>query len=186
MTIVRRDNNMVIAFIKGAPDIFLEDCVWIEDRDGTRKLEDKDKKEILAMVAQNIESAVKDFKQIEFSPEDASRTERDFLAQVVRTAIDAGATSINIPDTVGYAIPEEFSDLIRLLIKKSPELGKKVVLSVHCHNDLGLATANSLAAVIAGANQVECTVNGIGERGGNASLEEIAMTIDTRADFMNC
>jgi 2-isopropylmalate synthase len=146
----------------------------------------KDKKEILAMAVQSIKSAVKDFKQIEFSPEDASRTERDFLAEVVRSVIDAGATSVNIPDTVGYAIPEEFGDLIRFLVKKNPEFGKSVILSVHCHNDLGLATANSLAAVLAGANQVECTVNGIGERAGNASLEEIAMTIDTRADFMRC
>ena len=146
----------------------------------------KNKKEILAMVAQNIKSAARDFKQIEFSPEDASRTERDFLTQVVRAAIDAGATSINIPDTVGYTVPQEFTELIRFLIKKNPSLGKKVVLSVHCHNDLGLATANSLAAVLAGANQVECTVNGIGERGGNASLEEVVMTIDTRADFMDC
>ena len=126
----------------------------------------KNKKEILAMVTQHIRSSAKDFKQVEFSPEDASRTERDFLSQVVRTAIDAGATSINIPDTVGYAIPEEFGDLIRLLVRENPELGKSVALSVHCHNDLGLATANSLAAVLAGANQVECTVNGIGEREG--------------------
>ena len=146
----------------------------------------KNKKEILAMVGREIRSAVKDFKQIEFSPEDASRTERDFLAETVRAAINAGATSINIPDTVGYAVPQEFAELIRFLIKRNPGLGKSVVLSVHCHNDLGLATANSLAAVLAGANQVECTVNGIGERAGNASLEEIAMTIDTRADFMNC
>ena len=87
---------------------------------------------------------------------------------------------------MGYTVPQEFTDLIRFLIAKNPGLGKKIVLSVHCHNDLGLATANSLAAVLAGANQVECTVNGIGERAGNASLEEIAMTIDTRADFMNC
>ncbi|HOW58511.1 MAG TPA: 2-isopropylmalate synthase [Candidatus Omnitrophota bacterium] len=146
----------------------------------------KDKKEILAMAVQNIKSAVKDFKQIEFSPEDASRTERDFLVQTVRAAIDAGATSINIPDTVGYAIPEEFGDLIRFVIKKNPELGKSIVLSVHCHNDLGLATSNSLAAILAGANQVECTINGIGERAGNASLEELVMTIHTRKDFMNC
>lgn len=146
----------------------------------------KDKKEILAMAVQNIRSAARDFRQIEFSPEDASRTERDFLVQIVRAAIDAGATSINIPDTVGYAIPEEFGDLIALLVRKNPALGKKVVLSVHCHNDLGLATSNSLAAILAGANQVECTVNGIGERAGNASLEELAMIIDTRKDFTDC
>lgn len=146
----------------------------------------KDKKEILKMVSEHIRSARKDFRQIEFSPEDASRTERDFLVEVVRTAIAAGADSINIPDTVGYTVPQEFEKVIALLIKKNPVLGKKVVLSVHCHNDLGLAVANSLAAVLAGANQVECTVNGIGERAGNASLEEIVMAIDTRKDFVNC
>ncbi len=146
----------------------------------------KDKREILKMVSENIRSARKDFKQIEFSPEDASRTEPGFLAQVVQAAVQAGATSINVPDTVGYAVPSEFGELIHFLIKKCPVLGKEVFLSVHCHNDLGLAVANSLAAVLAGANQIECTVNGIGERAGNASLEEIVMTIDTRKDFMNC
>lgn len=146
----------------------------------------KDKKEILKMAYDNIKSARKDFEQIEFSPEDASRTEPQFLAEAVRAAIEAGATSINVPDTVGYAVPEEFGDLMRFLIKKNPSLGKKVVLSVHCHNDLGLAVANSLAAVLAGANQVECTINGIGERAGNASLEELVMAIDTRRDFVNC
>lgn len=146
----------------------------------------KRKSEILKIAYEGISAASKNFKQIEFSPEDAARTEPHFLVQVVKAAIDAGATSINIPDTVGYTVPQEFSELIHLLIKKNPSLGKKVILSVHCHNDLGLAVANSLAAVLAGANQVECTVNGIGERAGNASLEEIAMAIDTRKDFMNC
>jgi 2-isopropylmalate synthase len=146
----------------------------------------KGKREILKMAVQNIRSAAKDFRQVEFSPEDASRTEPKFLNEVVRAAIDAGATSINIPDTVGYTVPEEFSKLIGDLIRKNPDLGKTVVLSVHCHNDLGLATANSLAAVQAGANQVECTLNGIGERAGNASLEEVVMAIDTRRDFLDC
>lgn len=146
----------------------------------------KDKKEILKMIADQIKSAKKDFKQIEFSPEDASRTERDFLHLVVRAAIDAGATSINVPDTVGYTVPHEFNEVIRGLVKKIPELGKSVILSVHCHNDLGLAVANSLAAVQAGANQIECTVNGIGERAGNASLEEVVMAMDTRKDFFDC
>ena len=146
----------------------------------------KDKHEILDMVTQNIQSARKDFEQIEFSPEDASRTEPQFLVEVVRTAIAAGATSINVPDTVGYTVPQEFSDLIHLLIKKNTGLGKKTILSVHCHNDLGLAVANSLSAVLAGANQVECTINGIGERAGNASLEELVMAIDTRKDFVKC
>lgn len=146
----------------------------------------KKKEEILELAVENIKSARKDFRDIEFSPEDAARTERDFLYEVVRAAVDAGATVVNIPDTVGYAIPGEFGDLIAYLVKKIPELGKKVTLSVHCHNDLGLATANSLAAVLAGANQVECTVNGIGERAGNASMEELVMAIDTRSDFINC
>ena len=146
----------------------------------------KDKSEILKMVSENIRAARRDFNRIEFSPEDASRTEPQFLAQVVQAAVAAGATSVNIPDTVGYAVPQEFGDLIRFLIKKCPALGREVILSVHCHNDLGLAVANSLAAVLAGANQVECTVNGIGERAGNASLEEIAMAIDTRRDFVGC
>ena len=146
----------------------------------------KGKAEILQMAVQNIQSARKDFREIEFSPEDASRTEPAFLVEVVRAAMDAGATSINIPDTVGYAVPQEFEKLIALLIRKNPELGKKVVLSVHCHNDLGLATANSLAAILAGANQVECTVNGIGERAGNASMEELVMALDTRKDFIDC
>jgi 2-isopropylmalate synthase len=146
----------------------------------------KDKREILEMAVRNIQSAKKDFKEIEFSPEDAARTEPQFLVEVVRAAIDAGATTVNIPDTVGYTVPEEFKELIRILIQKNPELGKEVILSVHCHNDLGLATANSLAAVLAGANQVECTVNGIGERAGNASLEEMVMAVDTRKDFIHC
>ena len=146
----------------------------------------KKKEEILALARDTVKSAKKDFKEIEFSPEDAARTERDFLLAAVRTAVDAGATVVNIPDTVGYAIPEEFGDLIAYLVKKVPSLGKKVTLSVHCHNDLGLATANSLAAIQAGANQVECTINGIGERAGNASMEEIVMAIDTRKDFIDC
>ena len=146
----------------------------------------KGKKEIIQIAVDHIRSARKNFNQIEFSPEDASRTEPQFLAEVTRAAIEVGATSINIPDTVGYTVPREFEDLIHFLIKKNPGLGKKIVLSVHCHNDLGLAVANSLAAVLAGANQVECTINGIGERAGNASLEEIVMAIDTRRDFIHC
>ncbi|MBI4398577.1 MAG: 2-isopropylmalate synthase [Candidatus Omnitrophica bacterium] len=145
----------------------------------------KSKEEIYDIAVEHIRYAKKFCQDIEFSPEDASRTEREFLAEVVRRAIRAGATTVNIPDTVGYAIPEEFGELIRFLIRKNPELGKKVTLSVHCHNDLGLAVANSLAAICAGANQVECTINGIGERAGNASMEELVMAIDTRADLMD-
>ncbi|MBI3999960.1 MAG: 2-isopropylmalate synthase [Candidatus Omnitrophica bacterium] len=145
----------------------------------------KKKSEILKLAVQNIKYGKKFFKDVEFSPEDAARTERAFLAEVVEAGVDAGATTVNIPDTVGYSMPNEFGDLIAFLIKKIPVLGQSVNLSVHCHNDLGLAVANSLAAIQNGANQVECTVNGIGERAGNASMEEIVMAIDTRRDLMS-
>jgi len=145
----------------------------------------KDKSEIIKLAVQNIKYGKKFFEDVEFSPEDAARTERTFLVDAVRAGIEAGATTVNIPDTVGYTMPNEFGDLIAFLIQKCPGLGTKVNLSAHCHNDLGLAVSNSLAAIQNGANQVECTVNGIGERAGNASMEEIVMAIDTRRDLMN-
>ncbi|MEM7431711.1 MAG: 2-isopropylmalate synthase [Pseudomonadota bacterium] len=119
---------------------------------------------------------------VEFSPEDASRTELAYLAEVVSAAIEAGATTINIPDTVGYTVPAEFDELFRYLKTHVADIDD-VTLSVHCHDDLGMAVANSLAAVRAGARQIECTINGIGERAGNCSLEEVVMAIKTRAEF---
>jgi len=119
---------------------------------------------------------------VEFSPEDAARTDVPFLCEVVEAVIGAGAKVVNIPDTVGYTVPEEFYRLIRTLKEKVPNI-ERAVISVHCHNDLGLAVANSLAAIQAGARQVECTVNGLGERAGNASMEEVVMALRTRADF---
>ena len=119
---------------------------------------------------------------VEFSAEDAGRSDLDFLCRIVEAAIDAGARTINIPDTVGYNVPEQFAHTIRSLIERVPN-ADKAVFSVHCHNDLGLAVANSLAAVRAGARQVECTINGLGERAGNASLEEIVMAVRTRRDI---
>src|SRR5260221_7313469 len=116
---------------------------------------------------------------VEFSPEDATRSDVDFLCSFVQTAVDAGATTVNIPDTVGYAIPEEYASLISTIRQRVRGI-EKVTISVHCHNDLGLAVANSIAALKAGARQVECTVNGIGERAGNASLEEIVMVLNVR------
>ncbi len=121
---------------------------------------------------------------VEFSPEDASRTELSYLAEVVGAAIEAGATTVNIPDTVGYTVPAEFDRLFRYLIERVDGIDD-ITLSVHCHNDLGMAVANSLAAVHAGARQVECTINGIGERAGNCSLEEIVMALKTRSEFFN-
>jgi 2-isopropylmalate synthase len=120
---------------------------------------------------------------VEFSLEDASRSELDFMCRIIEKVIDAGARTINIPDTVGYAIPEEFGYTIGQLLQRIPN-ADKAIFSVHCHNDLGLAVANSLAAVTAGARQVECTINGLGERAGNASLEEFVMAIRTRKDLL--
>ncbi|MDH5632723.1 MAG: 2-isopropylmalate synthase [Gammaproteobacteria bacterium] len=122
---------------------------------------------------------------VEFSPEDAGRSDPDFLCRVLEAVIDAGARTLNIPDTVGYNIPSQFGDLIKTLRERIPN-SDKAVFSVHCHNDLGLAVANSLAAVVNGARQVECTINGLGERAGNASLEEIVMAVRTRQDVFDC
>jgi len=122
---------------------------------------------------------------VEFSPEDAGRSDIDFLCRIIERVIGAGATTINIPDTVGYTLPEHFGGLIRTLRERVPN-ADKVVWSVHCHNDLGLAVANSLSAILAGARQVECTINGLGERAGNASLEEIVMAVRTRQDIFGC
>ncbi len=122
---------------------------------------------------------------VEFSPEDAGRSELDFLCRVLEAVIEAGATTINIPDTVGYNLPHQFGELIRQLIERVPN-SDKAVFSVHCHNDLGLAVGNSLAAVLNGARQVECTINGLGERAGNAALEEIVMAVRTRQDLFTC
>jgi len=120
---------------------------------------------------------------VEFSAEDGSRSDRDFLCKIFEAAIEAGATTVNLPDTVGYAIPEEFSDLVRYVMEHTPNIGK-AVFSVHCHNDLGLATANTVAAIKAGARQAEVTINGIGERAGNTSLEEVVMALHTRPNFI--
>ena len=141
------------------------------------------KDEVLKTAVEAVKYAGSFTDNVEFSAEDASRSDRDFLCKVFEAVIDAGATTINIPDTVGYAIPEEFSDLVKYVMAHTPNLGKAVV-SVHCHNDLGLATANTVAAVSAGARQVEVTVNGIGERAGNTSMEEFVMAMHTRPNYL--
>ena len=143
-----------------------------------RKAED----EILRLAITSVSYAVKKCADVEFSAEDASRTEREFLYRVVESVIRAGATTVNIPDTVGYTTPLEFAAVIKGVKESVPNIGKAVI-SVHCHNDLGLAVSNSLAAVSSGARQVECTINGLGERAGNASLEEVVMAIKTRNDI---
>ncbi len=140
---------------------------------------------------QVVEQAIKAVKRagkwtndIEFSCEDAGRSEIDFLCRIIEATIDAGATTINIPDTVGYTVPEQFGAMIETLLNRIPN-ADKAVFSVHCHNDLGLAVANSLSAIMKGARQIECTINGLGERAGNTSLEEAVMAIRTRQDYFN-
>jgi 2-isopropylmalate synthase len=142
----------------------------------------KTREEVLQMAIDMVSRAKGFTDDVEFSPMDASRSEPSYIYQILEAVIDAGAKTVNIPDTVGYAIPNEFGGLIKGIFEHVSNI-KKAVLSVHCHNDLGMAVANSLEAVRQGARQVECTVNGIGERAGNASMEEIVMTLKTRTDF---
>ncbi len=139
---------------------------------------------VIAQAIHAVKRARNHTDDVEFSCEDAGRSEIDFLCRIIEAAIDAGASTINIPDTVGYAIPEQFGATIKTLIERIPN-ADKAIFSVHCHNDLGLAVANSLAAVSNGARQVECTINGLGERAGNASLEEIVMAVKTRSDLFD-
>lgn len=145
----------------------------------------KKPEEILQIAVDAVKYARGKIDNIEFSPEDASRSEKSFLYKVLEAVIKAGATTVNIPDTVGYATPTEYGKLIADIKNNVPNISKAVI-STHCHDDLGLAVANSLAAVRNGARQVECTINGIGERAGNASMEEIVMALKTRADFFGC
>ena len=140
----------------------------------------KSRQQVLDAAVASVELARKYVDDVEFSAEDGARTDPDYLEEVSRAVVAAGARTVNIPDTVGYSVPEEYGALIGRVVKA---LGDTAVVSVHCHDDLGLAVANSLAAVNAGARQIECTVNGIGERAGNCSLEEVVMVMKTRADY---
>ena len=142
----------------------------------------KTREEVMADACKAIAHACKYTKNVEFSAMDATRTDRDYLCRMVEAVIEEGATTVNIPDTVGYTIPEEYGHLIAYLFEKVTNI-HQAIISVHCHNDLGLAVANSLAAVLNGARQVECTINGIGERAGNTAMEEIVMAIETRRDL---
>ena len=141
--------------------------------------------EVVSQAVRSVKRATKFTNNIEFSPEDAGRSDIDFLCRIIEAAIDAGATTINIPDTVGYNIPHQFGETMRELIERVPN-SDKAIFSAHCHNDLGLAVSNSLSAVLNGARQVECTINGLGERAGNTSLEEVVMAIRTRQDIFGC
>ncbi|MCL4109498.1 UNVERIFIED_CONTAM: hypothetical protein GTU68_024395 [Idotea baltica] len=144
-----------------------------------------DKQQIIDRAVEMVGRARGYCDDVEFSPEDAARTETDFLCEVVEKAIEAGATTVNIPDTVGYATPRHYFDVITCL-KQNVSNIDKAIISAHCHDDLGMAVANSMSAVEAGARQVECTINGLGERAGNAALEEIVMALKTRSDYYGC
>jgi 2-isopropylmalate synthase len=139
----------------------------------------KSRDQVLNEAAEAVRLARRYVDDVEFSAEDATRTDPDYLEAVCRAVVEAGAETVNLPDTVGFSTPDEFGSVIGRMVQA---LGEKVIVSVHCHNDLGLATANSLAAIMAGARQIECTINGIGERAGNCSLEEVVMVIKTRPD----
>jgi len=141
--------------------------------------------EVVSQAIRSVKRATKFTNNIEFSPEDAGRSDIDFLCRIIEAAIDAGATTINIPDTVGYNIPHQFGETMKELIERVPN-SDKAIFSAHCHNDLGLAVSNSLSAVLNGARQIECTINGLGERAGNTSLEEVVMAVRTRQDIFGC
>lgn len=144
----------------------------------------KTREQVLEQAVEAVKYAKKYCSDVEFSAEDASRSDLDYLALVVEKVIEAGATVVNLPDTVGYAVPDEFGFFIRSICERVPNIDKAII-SIHCHNDLGLAVANSMAGIMNGARQVECTINGIGERAGNAALEEIVMNLYTRRSFYN-
>ncbi|MBF0254550.1 MAG: 2-isopropylmalate synthase [Candidatus Omnitrophica bacterium] len=178
---VEKDMTIALECLKKAPRRRLHVFLATSEIHRKYKLR-KAKDEIERIAVWAVKYAKKRIGEVEFSPEDASRTERDFLFRIIEKTIQAGATVINIPDTVGYTTPGEFRDLIEAIHDNVPNI-RKAVVSVHCHDDLGLSVANSLAAVLGGARQVECTVNGVGERAGNAAMEEIVMAMDTRKDL---
>jgi len=178
----RDDIERAWSAVEGAARPRLHTFIATSDLHMRHKLR-KTRAEVLDMAAEAVRLARSLTPDVEFSAEDATRSDLEFLCRVVQAAIDAGASTINIPDTVGYTVPSEFSRLVRTLRERVGGIGR-AILSVHCHNDLGLAVANSVAAVEAGARQVECTVNGIGERAGNASLEEIVMAFYVRRDIL--
>jgi 2-isopropylmalate synthase len=177
---LKKDMDAALAAIKPAKKKLLHIFLATSKIHRQYKLK-KAKEEILRIAVETVKYARKRIDNIEFSPEDATRTEPEFLFEVIEAVIDAGASVVNIPDTVGFSEPEEFGRIIRSIKENVPNIDKAII-SVHCHNDLGLAVANSLAAIKNGARQIECTVNGIGERAGNASMEEIVMAIKTRPD----
>lgn len=177
----KKDIDMAYEAVKNAKHPRLHVFIATSKLHMEYKLE-KTEEEVKEIVKEMVTYAKTKCEDIEFSLEDATRTDKDFACEIIDIAIQSGATTINIPDTVGYTTPEEFIQLISYIKRNSKRI-KEVDISVHCHNDLGLATANSLAAVKTGIEQIECTINGIGERAGNTALEEVVAALDTRKDY---
>lgn len=181
--VVPKDIERAGEALKGAPRSRIHTFVGTSEIHLQGQLR-KTKEEVLKMAVAAVEQAKAYGDDVEFSPMDAARTEPAYLREIVEATIAAGATTINIPDTVGYAVPEQFGALIADLLEKVPN-ADQAIFSVHCHDDLGMAVTNTLAALRAGARQAECTINGLGERAGNASLEEVVMALATRPDYFN-
>jgi 2-isopropylmalate synthase len=179
--VLAKDIDRVIEALRGAPRPRIHTFVGTSDIQ-IKGLLRKTREEVLALAVEAVARAKAACADVEFSPMDAPRTELSYLCEVIEATIAAGATTINVPDTVGYAVPEEFGALIRSIRERVPNIDQ-AVLSVHCHDDLGMAVSNTLAALRNGARQAECTVNGLGERAGNASLEEVVMAVATRRDY---
>ncbi|WP_420266815.1 2-isopropylmalate synthase [Candidatus Magnetominusculus dajiuhuensis] len=180
---VEKDIDRVAGAVKNAESGRIHIVIATSDIHLKYKLK-MDREAVLAMSVKAVRHARKYTNDVEFSAEDATRSDWDYLCRVTEDVIKAGATTVNIPDTVGYTVPQEYSQLIAYLMDRVPNVDKAVI-SIHCHNDLGLGVANSISAVLSGAGQVECTINGIGERAGNASLEEIVMALKTRPKFFD-
>ncbi len=178
----REDIDAAWGSVKGAENPRIHVFIATSDIHLEHKLK-MTREQVINQAVDAVKYAAQFTNNVEFSAEDGSRSDRDFLCKVFEAAISAGATTVNLPDTVGYAIPAEFADLVAYVKGHTPNIGK-AILSVHCHNDLGLATANTLASINAGARQVEVTVNGIGERAGNTSLEEVIMALHTRRNYL--
>ncbi|TMV48347.1 2-isopropylmalate synthase [Paenibacillus mesophilus] len=171
---IKLAQNPLIHIVLGTSNIHVE------------KKFNRSKEAVMQMGVDAVKYAKTLLPQVQYSTEDASRSDFEYLWQTIESVVKAGATMINVPDTVGYAVPEEFGDLIRRVNERLKNLNENVILSVHCHNDLGLATANTLSAIKNGAEKIECTINGLGERAGNASLEEVVMGLKVRENYYNC
>jgi len=182
---VKSDIESVYESIKLAQNPFIHIVLGTSNIHVEKKFS-RSKDAVMQMGVDAVKFAKTLLPEVQYSTEDASRSEFEYLWQTIEAVVKAGATIINVPDTVGYAVPEEFGELIRKINDRLKNLNDKVVLSVHCHNDLGLATANTLAAIKNGAEKVECTINGLGERAGNTSLEEVVMGLKVRENYFNC